>query len=77
MAKANAEDRCRGRREAVDKLAIRKLRAEGLRPTDIASRVGVARSTVYEALKVPAFQADTASPAFLSVAAQTKHCSMF
>ncbi|MEN5170368.1 recombinase family protein [Brevundimonas pondensis] len=51
IAKAKAEGRYRGRPETVDKSAIRRLNAEGVRPMDIAKRLKVARSTVYEALK--------------------------
>lgn len=51
IAKAKAEGRYRGRPQTVDKSAIRRLHDEGLKPTHIAQRLGVARSTVYEALK--------------------------
>lgn len=52
IAKAKADGRYRGRPETVDKAAIRRLHGDGAKPTDIAKRLGVARSTVYEALKV-------------------------
>lgn len=51
IAKAKAEGRYKGRPVTVDKAAIRRLHAEGLKPMHIAQRLGVARSTVYEALK--------------------------
>lgn len=51
IAKAKAQGRYRGRPETVDKGAIRRLHAEGVKPMQIAKRLGVARSTVYEALK--------------------------
>lgn len=51
IAKAKAEGRYRGRPVTVNKGAIRSLSTEGVKPTDIARRLGVARSTVYEALK--------------------------
>lgn len=51
IAKAKAEGRYRGRPVTVDRAAIRQLHGEGVRPIYIARRLGVARSTVYEALK--------------------------
>lgn len=51
IAKAKSEGRYKGRPETVDKAAIRRLRDEGAKPMHIAQRLGVARSTVYEALK--------------------------
>jgi DNA invertase Pin-like site-specific DNA recombinase len=51
IEKAKAEGRYRGRPKSVDAAAIRLLRADGVRPAHIAKRLGVARSTVYEALK--------------------------
>ncbi|WP_353954263.1 helix-turn-helix domain-containing protein [Brevundimonas diminuta] len=35
----------------MDKAAIRRLHSEGMKPSYIAKQLGVARSTVYEALK--------------------------
>ena len=54
IAKAKAEGRYKGRPVTVDKSAIRSLHREGLKPTQIAQKLGIARSTVYEALKGPA-----------------------
>tara|TARA_R110000850_G_scaffold233932_1_gene358765 strand:+ start:147 stop:707 length:561 start_codon:yes stop_codon:yes gene_type:complete len=54
IAKAKAEGRYRGRPATVDKAAIRRLHGEGVKPTDIARRLQVARSTVYEALSADA-----------------------
>lgn len=51
IAKAKAEGRYKGRPVTVDKDAIRRMRGEGVKPTQIAQKLGVARSTVYEALK--------------------------
>lgn len=51
IAKAKAEGRYRGRPVTVDKTAIRRFHAEGVKPMHIAQRLGIARSTVYEALK--------------------------
>lgn len=51
IAKAKAQGRYKGRPITVDKAAIRLLHAEGAKPAHIAQKLGVARSTVYEALK--------------------------
>lgn len=51
IEKAKAEGRYKGRPKSVDAAAIRRLHAEGEKPAHIAKRLGVARSTVYEALK--------------------------
>lgn len=51
IAKAKEEGRYKGRPQTVDKAQIRRLHAEGEKPAHIAKRLGVARSTVYEALK--------------------------
>lgn len=51
IAKAKAEGRYKGRPVTVDKEAICRLHSEGVKPTQIAQRLGVARSTVYEALR--------------------------
>ena len=51
IAKAKAEGRYKGRPVTVDKDMIRRLHGEGVKPTQIAQKLGVARSTVYEALK--------------------------
>lgn len=51
IEKAKALGRYRGRPKSVDTASIRRLHAEGVRPAHIAKRLGVARSTVYEALK--------------------------
>lgn len=50
IAKAKAEGRYKGRPETVDKAQIRALRDQGMKPSDIARKVSVARSTVYAAL---------------------------
>ena len=52
IAKAKAEGRYRGRPESIDKDEVRRLTGEGFSPTAIAKKMGIARSTVYEALKV-------------------------
>lgn len=51
IEKAKAEGRYKGRPRSVDVAAIQRLRAAGESPTAIARRLGVSRSTVYEALK--------------------------
>lgn len=51
IAKAKAEGRFKGRPETVDKAAVRRLHDEGVKPATIATRLQIARSTVYEALK--------------------------
>jgi DNA invertase Pin-like site-specific DNA recombinase len=53
IAKAKAEGKYKGRvptaqRQATDVL---KLRAEGMRPVDIALRLGIGRASVYRVLK--------------------------
>lgn len=56
IAKAKAEGKYRGRvptaqRQAADVL---KLKAEGVRPTEIAKRLGIGRASVYRVLGPPA-----------------------
>ncbi|WP_242912512.1 recombinase family protein [Brevundimonas pishanensis] len=51
IAKAKAEGRYRGRPRSVDKGQIRRLHADGEKPALIAKALGIARSTVYDALK--------------------------
>lgn len=56
IAKAKAEGRYRGRAPTVMRQAaeIRRLKADGVRPTEIARRLGIARSGVYRALGMTA-----------------------
>ncbi|OWR16218.1 DNA-invertase hin [Brevundimonas diminuta] len=51
IEKAKAEGRYKGRPKSVDAAAIRRLHSEGQKPAHIAKRLGIARSTVYAALK--------------------------
>ena len=52
IAKAKAEGRYKGRaptaRRKVDE--VRTLRAEGVKPAEIAARLGIGRASVYRAL---------------------------
>jgi len=54
IAKAKLEGRYKGRQASVDEAQIRLLKAEGIGATAIAKRLGVARASVYRALKVAA-----------------------
>lgn len=50
IAKAKAAGVYKGRKPSVPVDAIRQLRADGVRPSDIAKRLGVARASVYRAI---------------------------
>jgi DNA invertase Pin-like site-specific DNA recombinase len=56
IAKAKAEGKYKGRKPTVGLQAdvIRKMRADGVGPAKIARQLGVARSSVYRMLEVPA-----------------------
>ncbi len=51
IAKAKAEGRYKGRAPTVDVAAVRALKAEGVRPVDIATKLGIGRASVYRALE--------------------------
>ncbi|KQU61849.1 hypothetical protein ASG67_01355 [Sphingomonas sp. Leaf339] len=51
IAKAKAEGRYKGRTPTVDVGAVRALKAEGVRPVDIAAKLGIGRASVYRALE--------------------------
>ena len=50
IARAKAAGKYKGRKPAVDPARVRALHAEGMRPTEIARRLGVGRTTVWRAL---------------------------
>jgi DNA invertase Pin-like site-specific DNA recombinase len=56
IAKAKSEGKYRGRAPTAIRQAdeVRRLRAEGVRPADIARRLGMARSSVYRCLDLDA-----------------------
>jgi DNA invertase Pin-like site-specific DNA recombinase len=47
IAKAKAEGVYKGRKQSIDRAELRRLKTEGLGPTAIADRLGVARASVY------------------------------
>ena len=60
IAKAKAAGVYKGRKPSLDPAEVHRLQREGMGPTEIAQHLGVARTTVWRALKgVP----DQASPA--------------
>jgi DNA invertase Pin-like site-specific DNA recombinase len=54
ISKAKEAGVYKGRKPSVDVAQVRALRAEGVGPAAIAKRLGVARASVYRALKVAA-----------------------
>lgn len=50
IAKAKAAGVYKGRKPSVPTQEIRKLRSEGVSPTEIAKRLGIGRASVYRAL---------------------------
>jgi DNA invertase Pin-like site-specific DNA recombinase len=50
IAKAKAKGKYTGRKPTVDVDAIRTMKLEGGRPSDIAKRLGIGRASVYRAL---------------------------
>jgi DNA invertase Pin-like site-specific DNA recombinase len=54
IAKAKAEGKYRGRAPTARAKAteVRRLRSEGIGPTEIAKRLGISRASVYRALNL-------------------------
>lgn len=52
IAKAKSEGRYKGRKPTVSVEQVKAMKAEGVRPVDIASKLGIARASVYRALAV-------------------------
>lgn len=50
IAKAKSEGRYKGRKPTVSVDQVKAMQAEGVRPVDIASKLGIARASVYRAL---------------------------
>jgi DNA invertase Pin-like site-specific DNA recombinase len=50
IAKAKAEGVYKGRPASIDPAEVRKLKAEGFGPTEIAEKLGIGRTSVYRAL---------------------------
>lgn len=50
IAKAKSEGRYKGRKPTVSVEEVKAMKAEGVRPVDIASKLGIARASVYRAL---------------------------
>lgn len=51
IAKAKAKGIYKGRKPSADASKVRKMRAEGMKLTDIAKSLGISRSTVWRTLK--------------------------
>lgn len=50
IAKAKSDGRYKGRKPTVSVEQVKAMKAEGVRPVDIASKLGIARASVYRAL---------------------------
>ena len=50
IEKAKAEGRYRGRSKSIDYAQVKRLRSQGITPTEIAKLLGVGRTSVYRAL---------------------------
>ena len=49
IAAAKVRGAYKGRRRSIDKTGVRRLRSQGLGPTEIARRPGIGRASVYRA----------------------------
>jgi DNA invertase Pin-like site-specific DNA recombinase len=52
IAKAKTDGRYKGRKPTVSVEQVKAMKAEGVRPVDIATKLGIARASVYRALAV-------------------------
>ncbi len=50
IAKAKADGKYKGRKPTVDVPAVRAMKEAGVRPVDIAAKLGIGRASVYRAL---------------------------
>ncbi|MGR3484150.1 MAG: helix-turn-helix domain-containing protein [Paracoccaceae bacterium] len=53
IARAKARGVYKGRKPSVDGTEVRRLHAEGVRPSEIARRMGIGRTSVWRALREP------------------------
>ena len=51
IARAKAEGKYRGRPQSLDRAAVHRTKADGIGPTTIAAKLGIARSSVYRLLE--------------------------
>ena len=58
IAKAKSEGRYKGRAPSVPVDEVRRLKAEGVKPTEIAKRLKIGRGSVYRALDFPLKDSD-------------------
>jgi DNA invertase Pin-like site-specific DNA recombinase len=54
IAKAKAAGVYKGRPPSIEASRVREMKAQGMRPTDIAKALGIARQSVYRVLAEPA-----------------------
>ena len=54
IAKAKAEGVYKGRPASIDGARVRELKAQGMRPTDIAKKLNICRASVYRFLETAA-----------------------